>query len=65
MNKQLTEREKEVMQYVYKGYTNKEIGKMIFVSASTVKKHMQSILEKLNVKNRAEAVYEMMHEHSD
>ena len=65
MNKQLTEREKEVMQYVCKGYTNKEIGKIIFVSASTVKKHMQSILEKLNVKNRAEAVYEMMHEHSD
>lgn len=65
MNKQLTEREKEVMQYVCKGYTNKEIGKIIFVSTSTVKKHMQSILEKLNVKNRAEAVYEMMHEHTD
>ncbi|MBO6273216.1 response regulator transcription factor [bacterium] len=48
MNKQLTEREKEIMQYVCKGYTNKEIGKDIFVSINTVKREMSSILEKLH-----------------
>jgi len=34
---QLTKREREVIQYVCKGYTNKEIGKIIFISKSTVK----------------------------
>ena len=33
------------MQYVCKGHTNKEIGKTIFVSTSTVKKNMKSIKE--------------------
>lgn len=60
MNKQLTNREKEVMQYVCKGLTNKEIGNTIFISESTVKRHMTSILEKLHAKNRTEAVYDVM-----
>jgi len=60
MNKQLTNREKEVMQYVCKGLTNKEIGNTIFISESTVKRHVTSILEKLHAKNRTEAVYDVM-----
>lgn len=60
MNKQLTNREKEVMQYVCKGLTNKEIGNTIFISESTVKRHVTSILEKLHAKKRTEAVYDVM-----
>ena len=60
MNKQLTEREKEVMRYVCKGLTNKEIGETIFISESTVKRHISSILEKLNARNRTEAVYDIL-----
>lgn len=60
MNNGLTSREKEVMRYVCKGYTNKEIGETIYVTENTVKKHMESILEKLHVRNRTEAVYDLM-----
>ena len=47
MNKQLTEREKEVMQYVCKGYTNKEIGETIFIRESKVKTMTEVIYDLL------------------
>jgi DNA-binding NarL/FixJ family response regulator len=53
---ELTPREREVLQLVTEGHTNKEIGKALSVSEVTIKKHMQSILAKLDTTNRAGAV---------
>jgi len=53
---ELTPREREVLQLVAEGHTNKEIGKELGITEDTVKKHMQSILAKLDTTNRAGAV---------
>ena len=50
---ELTPREREVLQLVTEGHTNKEIGKELGITEDTVKKHMQSILAKLDTTNRA------------
>ena len=51
----LTPREREVLQYIGKGCTNQEIATTLLVELGTVKNHVHSILEKLNVSNRDEA----------
>ena len=51
----LTDREREVLQWVVRGMTNKEIGSQLSLSPHTVKAHIRTILEKLHVRSRAEA----------
>lgn len=51
----LSPREDEVLQFVAKGATNKEIGDALFISENTVKTHMRSIMEKLHLANRSQA----------
>lgn len=54
----LTEREKEVLQLVVEGSTNREIGAALSITEDTVKHHMKHILQKLHLRNRVEvAVY--------
>lgn len=52
----LTERELEVLQLVCDGLTNQQIADKIFVSVNTIKTHNKNIFEKLDVKNRTQAV---------
>lgn len=52
----LTNREKEVLELLAKGYTNPEIAQMLYISPHTVKAHVAAILKKLNAKNRLLAV---------
>ncbi|MBI5824261.1 MAG: response regulator transcription factor [Chloroflexi bacterium] len=52
----LTRRELDVLQSIATGKTNQEIGKELFLSENTVKFHVHSILEKLRLKDRREAV---------
>ena len=52
----LSSREVEVLKFIVKGLSNPDIAKKILVSESTVKAHVSSILRKLSVKNRIEAV---------
>ena len=52
----LTEREKEVLQMIARGYKNSEIGEKLFVSENTIKTHIKNIYVKLDVKNRVEAL---------
>jgi DNA-binding NarL/FixJ family response regulator len=54
-NKSLTEREKEILQLVSQGLSNKAIAQILSLSAGTVKVHVSNILEKLGVSNRTEA----------
>ncbi len=51
----LTDREKEVLQLVARGATNKEVAQRLCISESTVNFHMKNILGKLHAHNRAEA----------
>lgn len=52
----LTKREKEVLTLIVNGKSNSEIAAELVLSLSTVKYHVSSILSKLNVSSRAEAV---------
>jgi len=56
----LSEREKEVLDLIAKGYTNKEIAKELFLSEKTVKNHVSNIFKKINVTDRTKAaIYAM------
>jgi DNA-binding NarL/FixJ family response regulator len=52
---QLTPREKEVLQKLSEGLSNKEIGLSLCISENTVKVHVKNILRKLHLQNRTEA----------
>lgn len=52
----LTTREIEILQQVAKGTTYQQIAEQLFISVHTVKKHMMNIFEKLQVKNKIEAI---------
>jgi DNA-binding NarL/FixJ family response regulator len=52
----LSRRENEIMQYVAQGMTNAEIAAELFISPITVRNHVSSILTKLGVTNRTQAV---------
>jgi DNA-binding NarL/FixJ family response regulator len=56
LEESLTAKEKEVLGLLMKGKTNKEIGKELFISETTVKTHISNILRKLNVNDRTQAV---------
>jgi DNA-binding NarL/FixJ family response regulator len=51
----LTEREREVLALVARGYTNKRIAKDLYVSEKTARNHVSHILEKLGLSRRSEA----------
>jgi transcriptional regulator EpsA len=52
----ITPREQEILRWIYLGKSNFEIGTILGISPLTVKNHVQKILRKLNVVNRAQAV---------
>ncbi len=52
----LTDREKEVLQYIVLGYTNQEIANKLYISVKTVDKHKAHMMEKLNLKRRYQVV---------
>ncbi|MCL4488204.1 MAG: response regulator transcription factor [Chloroflexi bacterium] len=52
----LTDREKEVLRLVAEGSTNRDIAVKLNVTENTVKYHLKNILEKLHLRNRAQAV---------
>ena len=53
----LTKREIEIIDLIIKGFSNKEIADKLFISLYTVKVHVKSIFEKLDVKNRTSIAY--------
>jgi two-component system NarL family response regulator len=53
---ELTEREREVVLLLAKGYSNQEIAAALFVTEGTVKFHINHILSKFNVTDRTQAV---------
>ena len=53
---ELSKRELEILNLLAQGHSNQEIAEKLFVSLSTVKTHIQSLFEKLDVKRRIQAV---------
>ncbi len=52
---ELTERERQILEKVAAGMSNKEIAQQLFLSEKTIKHYMTNILQKLQVRNRVEA----------
>ena len=52
----LTEREREVLDLIAAGSTNREIAEELYLSPHTVKEHTSALYRKLRARNRAEAV---------
>ncbi len=50
----LTDRERDVLRHIARGYTYKETGEQLFISVKTVESHMSSVLRKLQLSNRHE-----------
>jgi two-component system nitrate/nitrite response regulator NarL len=68
-SRELSQREREILGLLASGGSNKDIARALVLSENTVKSHVRSILEKLDVRNRAEAVahsaqWASMKEHS-
>ncbi len=55
-DKQLSDREIEVLRLIAEGLSNSEIGQRLFVSAETIKTHIKHIMDKLEVNDRTLAV---------
>jgi two-component system response regulator DegU len=55
-NSPLTRREAEVLRLLAEGKSNKSIGEILFISEKTVKNHVSSILQKMEVEDRTQAV---------
>ncbi len=50
----LTQREREVLRLIARGYAYKEVGKELFISVKTVESHVSAVLRKLQLSNRHE-----------
>lgn len=51
----LSKREKEILSYIVKGYSNKEIAQLTYINEVTVGNHISRMFQKLNVNSRTQA----------
>jgi DNA-binding NarL/FixJ family response regulator len=63
--KELSGREYEILSYLAKGQSYKEIGDNLSISALTVRAHIRNIYEKLHVRSRTEAVLKFLGKEND
>ncbi len=52
----ISEREREVLQYVARGHTYREIGEELFIAEKTVENHVRNILGKLHLNRKQELI---------
>lgn len=51
----LTERERDVLRLIAKGYTNQQIAAELYIGIKTVKSHVSNVLSKLHLEDRTQA----------
>ena len=56
----LTKREQEIFSLLIKNYSTKEIASKLYISEKTVRNHISNVMQKLGVKNRCNAVIELL-----
>jgi DNA-binding NarL/FixJ family response regulator len=62
----LSPKEREVLQLLARGLTNKEIGNSLGITENTVKNHLKNILDKLHLENRVQAAaFALQHKLTD
>lgn len=59
-NSHLSQREREVLQLMFEGLSNREIADRLQIKEATVKSHVSVILMRLNVEDRTQAVVEAL-----
>lgn len=52
----ITARESEIIGLIFRGLSNREIGDSLFITENTVKKHVNTVFQKLNVKTRTQLI---------
>ena len=52
----LTQREREILELMAQGKSNQEIAKILFITTGTVRVHTHTIIQKLNVRDRTQAI---------
>ena len=61
--KLLSKREKEIMEWLAKGFLYKEVADKLGISTGTVRQHIHNVYEKLHVQNRTEALNKIYRNH--
>ena len=56
MKSVLTKREREVYELLINNKTTSEIGNILFISEKTVRNHISNVMQKLDVKDRTQAI---------
>ena len=56
----LTKRERQIVNYLIKGYESKEIASLLNVTDKTIRNHISNIIIKLDVKNRLQAIIKLI-----
>ena len=59
-NNLLTKREQEIFSLLINNYSTREIAKKLYISEKTVRNHISNVMQKLGVKNRCNAVIELI-----
>ena len=54
---ELSQRESEVLEALCQGMSNKEMAEFLFISPETIKSHVSTVIGKLGVKDRTQAVF--------
>ena len=60
MSKILTKREQEIFTLLIKNYSTKDIANKLKISEKTARNHISNVMQKLGVKNRCNAVIELL-----
>ena len=56
----LTKREKEIFDLLILNYTTNQIAKVLSISEKTVRNHISNVIQKLNIKDRSQAIIELL-----